>query len=117
MIRVTTLNDVASLYNELQDSQNRAEYFKTRIQPLAEQTDNALRSAFADRNVSAYELTKLMETLGRMKLNDLELRHLHYRLRTRLELLLECRISELGAEEIPLQAPEPIAIPVPADMP
>jgi outer membrane protein TolC len=115
LIKITTLNDVASLYVELQDTQARAEYYKTSIQPLTERTETALREAFEDRAVTAYELADLLESLARMKLSDLDLRHQHQRLRTRLELLLECPISSLGGGELPAAPPE--SIPVPQQVP
>ena len=117
MIRVATLNDVASLYRELQDVQSRAEYYRARIQPLAEQTEQALRAAFEDRAVTAYELTDLLGSLARIKLNDLDLRHEHQRLRTRLELLLECPLSAIGGGEVPPLPPESIPLPTPQEMP
>jgi hypothetical protein len=92
LIEVTTISDATSLYLELQDVQTRAAYYSTNIRPLMERTDKALREAFVDREVSAYELTDLLESMARMQLSDLELRHEHQRLRMRLELLLECRL-------------------------
>jgi len=116
LLKVATLNDVASMYVELQDVQSKAEYYKSQIQPLIARTETALHEAFADRAVTAFELTDLLESLARMRLNDLELRHEHHRLRTRLEILLECPISSLGgAEPVRLPAAEPI--PVPQDNP
>jgi outer membrane protein, heavy metal efflux system len=117
LVRVTTLNDVAALYNELQDTQSRAEFYKARIQPLTEQSEQAIETAFQDRTVTAYELTKLMETLSRLKLSDLELRYEHYRLRTRLELLLECPLSSFSEHEASPLPPESISMPIPQDIP
>jgi cobalt-zinc-cadmium efflux system outer membrane protein len=117
LARVTTLGDVASLYQELQDVQSRAEYYQARIQPLIDQTQQSLQSAFESRQVTAAEFTKLVETLSRMKLIDLELRYAHHRLRTRLELLLECPISSLGGSEIPPMPPTSVPLPLPQEMP
>ena len=118
MIRVATLNDVASLYIELQDVQSRLDYFQSKLQPLALQAESALREAFQDRAVTDFELTDLLESLSRMKLTDLDLRHEHHRLRTRLELLLECPLSSLvGGGELPPLPPESIPIPVPQETP
>ena len=117
LLRVTALNDVASLYLELQVAQSRTEYYRTRIQPLMDQTEKSLRAAFEDRSVTAYELADLLKSLARMKLNDVELRHEHCRLRTRLELLLECPLSDLGGGELAPVPPESIRIPMPQDMP
>jgi cobalt-zinc-cadmium efflux system outer membrane protein len=118
--RVTTLNDVAALYLELEDSQARGDYFQTRVRPLIEQSEQSLRTVFEDRAATAYELTKLMETLSRMKLSDLDLRHDHHRLRTRLEMLLECPLSSLGVGELPPLPPAglgPAPIPPPQEAP
>ena len=96
LIEVTTVSDATSLYLELQDVQARAEYYSAQVRPLMERTEKALREAFVDRTVSAYELTDLLESMARMQLSDLDLRHEHQRLRMRLELLLECRLPAAG---------------------
>jgi outer membrane protein, heavy metal efflux system len=117
MLRVATLSDVAALYRELEDVQSRADYYQTQIQPLTAQTETALHDAFEDRAVTAYELTDLFSSLVRMKLSDLELRHEHERLRTRLELLLECPLTDLGGSQPASLPPEPISIPTPPAIP
>ena len=78
--------------------QARSDYYRTQVRPLAERTATALREAFQDRAITAYELNDLLESLARMELSDLELRYEHQRLRTRLEILLECRLSQLAGE-------------------
>ena len=82
-----------------------------------ERTEKALREAFVDRSVTAYELTDLLESMARMQLSDLELRHEHQRLRMRLELLLECRLpaatATMPATPPPLPAPMPLPPPQP----
>jgi hypothetical protein len=92
LIEVATISDATSLYLDLQDVQSRADYYSLQVRPLMERTEKALREAFADRTVTAYELTDLLESMARMQLSDLELRHEHQRLRMRLELLLESRL-------------------------
>ena len=46
LVEVTTVSDATSLYLELQDVQNRAEYYSAKIRPLMERTEKALREAF-----------------------------------------------------------------------
>ena len=116
LVQVATLNDVAAMYRELQDVQSRADYYRTQVRPLAGRTETALREAFQDRAITAYELNDLLESLARMDLDDLELRYLHQRLRTRLEILLECRLSQLGAAEAAAASPEVLPVP-PAPLP
>lgn len=105
LVDVTTINDATALYLELQDVQSRAEYYTAQVRPLMERTDKALREAFTDRLVTAYELTELLESVARMQLSDIELRHQHQRLRMRLELLLECRMRGTGAATTPAAPP------------
>ncbi len=93
LIEITTLNDVASLYLELQDAQSQADYYRTQVRPLIARTEAALRDAFQDRAVAAYELTDLLESMARMELGELETRYAHQRLRARLEILLEGSFS------------------------
>jgi cobalt-zinc-cadmium efflux system outer membrane protein len=110
LMQVATLNDVAAMYLELQDVQSRSDYYRTHVRPLAGRTETALREAFQDRAITAYELNDLLESLARMDLNDLELRYQHQRLRTRLEILLECRLSQLDGAEA-AAAPEVVPVP------
>ena len=113
LIEVATISDATSLYLELQDVQTRAKYYSTRIRPLIERTEKALREAFSDREVSAYELTDLLESMARMELSDLELRHEHQRLRMRLELLLECRLPAAAMPAAPAASISPPLPPAP----
>jgi len=121
LMEVTTLNDVASLYVELENVQSRAEYYRLRIKPLLVRTEVALRGAFEERAVPAYELTDLLESIARMRLHDVEVRYEHQRLRTQLEVLLECPLARAGpgqaqaapAEVIPAPAGKTVA-PLPA---
>jgi cobalt-zinc-cadmium efflux system outer membrane protein len=110
LVQVATLNDVAAMYLELQDVQSRADYYRRHVRPLAGRTETALREAFQDRAITAYELNDLLESLARMDLDDLELRYQHQRLRTQLEILLECRLSQLDGAEA-AAAPEIVPAP------
>jgi len=96
LIEITTLNDVASLYLELQDAQSQADYYRKQVRPLIARTEAALREAFQDRAVAAYELTDLLESMARMELGELEIRYTHQRLRARLEILLEGSFPPVG---------------------
>jgi len=110
---VATINDATSLYLDLQDVQARAEYYSVQIRPLMVRTEKALREAFVDRTITAYELTDLLESMARMQLSDLELRHEHQRLRMRLELLLESRLPVAAAAMPATPPPMPIPPPLP----
>jgi cobalt-zinc-cadmium efflux system outer membrane protein len=110
-VQVATLNDVAALYLQLQDVQARADYYRTHVRPLAGRTEIALREAFQDRAITAYELNDLLESLARMDLSDLELRYLHQRLRIQLEILLECGLSQLAGAETAPAPPEVVPAP------
>ena len=61
-----------------------------------EQVERLLREAFEDRSVPAYDVSALLAAFARMRLTELELRYQHQRWRTRLELLLECRLTDLA---------------------
>jgi cobalt-zinc-cadmium efflux system outer membrane protein len=111
LVQVATLNDVAALYLELQDVQSRSDYYRTHVRPLAGRTETALREAFQDRAITAYELNDLLESLARMDLSDLELRYQHQRLRIRLEILLECQLSQLAGAETAAALPEVVPAP------
>jgi outer membrane protein TolC len=111
LMQVATLNDVAALYLDLQDVQSRSEYYRTQVRPLAGRTEAALRQAFKDLVITPYELNELLESLARMRLSDLELRYQHQRLRTRLEILLECELSRLEGAGAAAAAPEVVPAP------
>ena len=112
LMEVTTLNDVASLYVELENVQSRADYYGQQIKPLLVRTEAALRGAFEDRAVPAYELVDLLESIVRMRLHDVEVRYEHQRLRTQLEMLLECPLARAGP--VPAQAAPAEIVPAPA---
>ena len=113
LIDVTTISDATALYLDLQDVQARTEYYGAQVRPLMERTEKALREAFVDRSVTAYELTDLLESMARMQLSDLDLRHEHQRLRMRLELLLECRLPAATTT----MPPAPPSMPIPPPPP
>ncbi len=115
LIEVGTISDATALYLELQDVQARSEYYSAHVRPLLQRTEKALREAFEDQLVTAYELTDLLESMARMELTDLDLRHEHQRLRMRLELLLECRLSGVPAAMPP--APPSVPLPLPPSKP
>jgi cobalt-zinc-cadmium efflux system outer membrane protein len=117
VIEVATVNDATSLYLDLQDVQAQAGYYAAKVRPLIERTEKALQEAFRDREVPAYELTDLLESMARMQVSDLDLRHEHQRLRMRLELLLECRMSPLAATMPAAAAPVPVPPPLPKPSP
>jgi cobalt-zinc-cadmium efflux system outer membrane protein len=112
LMQVATLNDVAALYVELEDVQSRADYYRTHVRPLAGRTEAALREAFRDLLITPYELNDLLESLAHMDLYDLELRFLHQRLRTQLEILLECQLSQLDGAREAAAAPEVVPPPL-----
>ncbi len=112
LMEVTTLNDVASLYVELENVQSCADYYGQQIKPLLVRTEAALRGAFEDRAVPAYELVDLLESIVRMRLHDVEVRYEHQRLRTQLEMLLECPLARAGP--VPAQAAPAEIVPAPA---
>jgi outer membrane protein, heavy metal efflux system len=103
-LEVNTLSDVSSLYLSLQQFQSNADYYRQHVRPLMEQTEAAIRAAFQDRAVNAYELAELLQTAARIRLDDLEIRYQHQRLRARLELLLEREFPTIS-EDAPLAIP------------
>jgi cobalt-zinc-cadmium efflux system outer membrane protein len=111
LTEVTTLNDVASVYVELENVQSRADYYRLRIKPLLERTEVSLRGAFDERAVPAYELTDLLEYIARMRLHDAAIRYQHQRLRTQLEVLLECPLTRVGGGQVQPVPAETIPVP------
>lgn len=95
---ITTLSDVTAVYLNLKDTESRWQYYSTHTQPVMDQSEAAIREAFRDQTISAYELVELLQQFGRMRLSDLDLRYQHRRLRARLEILLECRLADLPAD-------------------
>ena len=80
---------------ELQAAQTRLDYHRTHVQSIVEQTEAAIRGADADKVFAPDQVSELMEQLSRMRVEQLELRYLHTRLRTRLEILLGCSLEDL----------------------
>ena len=116
---ITTLSDVTAVYLNLKDAQSRWQYYSTHTQPVMQQSETAIREAFRDQTISAYELIELLQQFGRMRLSELDLRYQHRRLRARMEILLECRLADLPAEGAPMSGPiEPVPpLPIPSAAP
>ena len=85
---INTLSDVAAAYVELQAAQTQLDYHRTHVQPFVEQAEAAIRGTAADKVLAPGQISELMEQLARMRVEQLDLRYLHTRLRMRLELLL-----------------------------
>jgi len=110
---INTLGDVTAAYTELIETQQRWEYFQRTVRPLLERTETTMQQAFEDRAVTAYELTDMLDAILRMRLSDLELRRQHQRLRTRLQIALECDLCETGTTGAPPPSAPPSDVPIP----
>ncbi len=104
VLEISTLDGVASLYLSLQKAQSSAEFYSLHVRPLAAETEAAVREAFQSSAVNAFELAELLETVARVRLEDLDVRYQHQRLRARLELLLERPLPRF-AEVLPAGPP------------
>jgi cobalt-zinc-cadmium efflux system outer membrane protein len=107
---ITTLNDVASSYVQLAPIESRLNYFDEYVLPLTERAEEAIRQAQASNVIDPLQLSQQLRTLSRLRLSHLELRYLHTRIRTRLELLLGRPLNELHVE-MRHEEPEIIAAP------
>lgn len=94
---VNTLNDVAAAYLELRNAQMRWDFHHTHVQPLIEQSHAAIRDAAAGKVLAPADVSQLLEQMAAMQVQQLELRYVHVRLRTRLEILLGCPLDEIPA--------------------
>ena len=65
----------------LQKAQSSAEFYSLHVRPLAAETEAAVREAFQSSAVNAFELAELLETVARVRLEDLDVRYQHQRLR------------------------------------
>jgi cobalt-zinc-cadmium efflux system outer membrane protein len=113
LVQVQTLGDVTAQYAEIQDVQSRWEYYRAEVRPLIRQTKEAIRESLEDNTVEAYELTRMLESLANMELKDLENRYQHQRLRTRLEIFLECPLRDLGGGAVSESSPHALTTSVP----
>ncbi len=93
--QINTLNDVAATYLQLLDAQTRLDYHQHQVQPIVVQTEAVLQSADVGKTLQPDQASGLLEQLERMRLEQLELRYLHTRLRTRLEILVGCPLDAL----------------------
>ncbi len=91
---INTLSDVAAAYVELQAAQTQLDYHRAHVQPFVEQAEAAIRGTAADKVLAPGQISELMEQLARMRVEQLELRYVHTRLRMRLELLLGCPLED-----------------------
>jgi cobalt-zinc-cadmium efflux system outer membrane protein len=92
---INTLSDVAAAYVELQAIQTRLDYYRTHAQLVVEQTEAVIRDPAAEKVLAPGQVSQMMEQLARMRVEQLDLRYLHTRLRTRLEVLLGRPLEDL----------------------
>lgn len=98
--QINTISDVAATFLKLEDVQHRLTYHRTQVQPIVEQTEVAIRNAEVGKTLAPDRISELLEQLVRMRLEELELRFLHVRLRTRLEILLGCPLETLRDADV-----------------
>lgn len=92
---LNTLGDVAAAYLELSAIQGRLEYYQRHVAPVLEQTEATIRDASVEKVLDPGRTADLLQRLVKMRLEHLDLRYFHARLRTRLEILLGRPLEEL----------------------
>jgi cobalt-zinc-cadmium efflux system outer membrane protein len=102
--KIATLSDVAAAYLELRATQSRLELYQTHVRPAAEDAEKTIREARAEEVLTPSRISELLEQLVRVRVQHLDLRYRHDRLRTRLEILLGRPLRELQ-EEAPAPSP------------
>jgi cobalt-zinc-cadmium efflux system outer membrane protein len=98
LTELNTLADVAAAYLELRAIQRRLEYFHGHVEPVLQKTEATIRDASAEKVLDPGRTADLLQRLVRMRLEHLELRYLHARLRTRLEILIGRPLDELEGD-------------------
>ncbi len=115
---LATLNDVAVAYLELTATQSSLRYYEDYVTPLLERTQADFLQEFGNQAISPDQISALLREFARMRISYLQLQYRCAQLRTRLELLLGCRIAELQpppwqGQPPPWQGqPEPIPAPL-----
>jgi cobalt-zinc-cadmium efflux system outer membrane protein len=92
---INSLSDVAAAYLELQAAQTQLDYYRTHVQPVVEQTEAVIRAVAPENVLAPGQVSELLEQLARTRVEQLDLRYLHARLRTRLEVLLGRPLEDL----------------------
>ncbi len=92
---ITTLSDVASAYAELKAVQLRLDYYDTHVEPVLQETEKTLLESPPEKTLDPGRTVGLLEQITKMRLEHLNLRYQHARLRTRLEIFLGRTLEEL----------------------
>lgn len=92
---VNTLGDIAALYTQLQAAQERLQFLESKVLPVAERAETAIRRAYETGDINPVEMSLQLQRLLQIRQDQLQLRYLHSQLRTRLEIALGCRLPEL----------------------
>jgi cobalt-zinc-cadmium efflux system outer membrane protein len=104
--QINTLNDVAATYLQVLDTQTWLEFHHRQVQPIVTQTESTLQAPDVTPLLLPDQVSELFEQLGRMRVEQLELRYLHTRLRTRLEILVGCPLDALqDVSPLPQRSP------------
>lgn len=85
---IGSLSDVASMYAELCAAQSRLDFYQVHVEPMLAEIEETIRQGGAERVLDPGRTAELLEQLVRMRLEYLDLRYLHARLRMKLEILL-----------------------------
>jgi len=92
---LTTLGDVATLYEELRSLQTRLQYCESQVLPLADRTEATLRENEVSRAMPPNQAAELLLEMVKIRAVHLQLRYRYATLHRQLENLLGCRLSEL----------------------
>ncbi len=95
-VEINTLSDVAEAYLRLQAAQRQLEYCRLELEPLVQRSEAVVRGAAADTVLAPVQLSELLQQVVQMRIEQLDLRYVHARLRMQLELLLGCRLESLA---------------------
>lgn len=106
---LTTLGDVASVYEELRSLQSRLQYSETKVLPLAERIESTIRENEVTRAMAPSQISGLLEEVVKMRAVYLQLRYRYATLYRQLETLLGCRLTEIAGGGLATASTKPFA--------
>ncbi|MBN2477640.1 MAG: TolC family protein [Pirellulales bacterium] len=109
LAELTTLNDVASAYEELRSLWSSLQYYDQHVMPLIRKTESTILQDQQRQGIGANQVSDLLQDFVKLRVEHLNLRYRYNRLLIRLELFLGSRLDELSVASEPLAIETPLA--------
>lgn len=101
-LTIATLADAATAFSQLAPLERALDQYQQQVEPLARRVEETLRDADESPKIDSVKISVQLRKLAEVRAKQLRLRYQHALLRTKLELFLGRRMSDLGSVGTPM---------------